>query len=92
MAAFEPDESMQAAEHKVNHLMISPNGKRFMVLHRWFQKGRKHTRLVTVNVDKTEMYNLSDDVFVSHCYWKNDQEILSFLRKKETGRGTVVTE
>ena len=84
-AAFDPDESMDGAEHKVNHLMISPNGKRFMVLHRWFQKGRKHTRLVTVNVDMTEMYNLSDDVFVSHCYWKNDQEILSFLRKKETG-------
>ncbi len=84
-AAFEPDESMAGAEHKVNHLMISPNCKRFMVLHRWFQKGRKHTRLVTVNIDKTEMYNLSDDVFVSHCYWKNDNEILSFLRKKETG-------
>ncbi|MCD8019188.1 MAG: hypothetical protein LUF92_06265 [Clostridiales bacterium] len=85
LAAFEPDESMEGAEHKVNHLMISPNGKRFMVLHRWFQKGRKHTRLVTVNVNKTEIYNLSDDVFVSHCYWKNDDEILSFLRKKETG-------
>lgn len=84
-AAFEPDESMKGAEHKVNHLMISPNCKRFMVLHRWFQNGRKHTRLVTVNIDKTEMYNLSDDVFVSHCYWKNDEEILSFLRKKETG-------
>ena len=84
-AAFEPDETMNGAEHKVNHLMISPNGKRFMVLHRWFDKGRKHTRLVTVNIDKTEMYNLSDDVFVSHCYWRNDQEILSFLRKKETG-------
>ena len=85
LAAFEPDESMVGAEHKVNHLMISPNCKRFMVLHRWFQKGKKHTRLVTVNVDRTEMYNLSDDVFVSHCYWKNDEEILSFLRKKETG-------
>lgn len=85
MAAFESNESMVGAEHKVNHLMISPNGKRFMVLHRWFQKGRKHSRLVTVNVDKTEMYNLSDDVFVSHCYWKNDSEILSFLRKKESG-------
>lgn len=84
-AAFEPNESMNGAEHKVNHLMISPNCKRFMVLHRWFQNGRKHTRLVTVNIDKTEMYNLSDDVFVSHCYWKNDREILSFLRKKETG-------
>lgn len=84
-AEFEPDETMKGAEHKVNHLMISPNCKRFMLLHRWFQKGRKHTRLVTVNVDKTEMYNLSDDVFVSHCYWKNDMEILSFLRKRETG-------
>lgn len=85
MAAFEPDESMADAEHKVNHLMISPNGKRFMVLHRWFKNGRKHTRLVTCNVNKTEMYNLSDDVFVSHCYWKNDHEILSFCRKKATG-------
>lgn len=84
-AAFEPNETMEGAEHKVNHLMISPDYKRFMVLHRWFQKGRKHTRLVTVNINKTEMYNLSDDVFVSHCYWKNDEEILSFLRKKETG-------
>lgn len=82
---FEPDVTMKGAEHKVNHLMISPNGKRFMVLHRWFDKGRKHTRLITVNVDKTEMYNLSDDIFVSHCFWKNDEEILSFLRKKETG-------
>lgn len=85
MAAFEPDETMKGAEHKVNHLMISPNGRRFMILHRWFQKGRKHTRLITVNIDRTEMYNLSDDVFVSHCFWKNDDEILSFLRKKETG-------
>lgn len=84
-AAFEHDASMDGAEHKVNHLMISPDGKRFMVLHRWFLNGRKHTRLVTVNVDKTEMYNLSDDVFVSHCYWKNNSEILSFLRKKESG-------
>lgn len=84
-AGFEPDETMNGAEHKVNHLMISPNGKRFMVLHRWFDKGRKHTRLVTVNIDGTEMYNLSDEMFVSHCYWKNDNEILSFLRKRETG-------
>ena len=52
---------------------------------RWYQNGKKHIRLVTCNIDKTDMYNLSDDVFVSHCYWKNDKEILSFLRKKDTG-------
>lgn len=67
LAAFESDDSMIGAEHKVNHLMINPSGKRFMLLHRWFNNGRKHTRLITVNVDKGEMYNLSDDIFVSHC-------------------------
>lgn len=85
MANFEPDETMKNAEHKVNHLMISPNGKKFMVLHRWFQDGHKHTRLVTANIDGTDKYNLSDDVFVSHCYWKNDEQILAFLRKNESG-------
>lgn len=73
--------------HKVNHLMFSPNGKRFMVLHRWFVGQRKYTRLVTCNVDGTEMYNLSDDDMVSHCFWKNDDEILAFENKKSTGPG-----
>lgn len=84
-ANFEPSATMQAAEHKVNHIMISPDGRRFMVLHRWFYKGRKHTRLITMNSDGSGMYNLSDNVFASHCYWKNNEEILSFLRKPGTG-------
>jgi hypothetical protein len=84
-SSFEPDVTMRGAEHKVNHLMISPDGSRFMVLHRWFDKGRKHTRLITMGRDGGDMYNLSDDVFVSHCYWKNNGEILAFLRKKASG-------
>ena len=84
-ASFEPDPSMAGAEHKVNHLMISPGGRRFMVLHRWFKDGLKHTRLVTANTDGTGLYNLSDDGFASHCCWKNDREILSYLRKAATG-------
>ena len=83
---------MEGAEHKVNHLMISPNGKRFMVLHRWFKNGEKYTRLVTCNMDGTEMYNLSDDNFVSHCCWKNNEEILSYLNKKESGKGILSYE
>ena len=84
-ANFEQRNEMQGAEHKVNHLMISPNGQRFMVLHRWFKNNRKYTRLVTVSCDGNDMYNLNDDDFTSHCYWKNDDEILSFMRKHETG-------
>ncbi len=86
-ASFEPKENMTGAEHKVNHLMISPNGQRFMVLHRWFQRGVKFTRLITCNMDGSDMYNLSDDDFVSHCCWKNDKEILSYLNKKDDGKG-----
>lgn len=86
-ANFEPRKEMVGATHKVNHLMISPSGKRFMVLHRWFQGHRKYTRLVTCNIDGSEMYNLSDDDMVSHCYWRNDDEILAFENKHKTGPG-----
>lgn len=88
-AKFQPRHEMQeeGSVHKVNHLMLSPNGKRFMVLYRWFVGSRKYTRLITCNVDGTEMYVLSDDDMVSHCYWKSNEEILAFERKKEYGPG-----
>ena len=82
---FETRNEMLNAEHKVNHIMISPDCKRFMFLHRWFKHNKKFTRLITANIDGSDMYNLSDDDFVSHCCWKNDGEILAFLRKKGSG-------
>ena len=86
---FEPRPEMLGAGtvHKVNHLMLSPNGKRFMVLYRFFVGQRKYTRLITCNVDGTDMYLLSDDDMVSHCYWKNDDEIIAFERKNDGGNG-----
>ena len=88
-ASFLPRPEMMEKEavHKVNHLMISPNGKRFMVLYRWFCGQRKYTRLITCNKDGSDMYLLSDDDMVSHCYWKNDKEIIAFERKKDGGNG-----
>lgn len=88
-AKFQPRPEMleDGSVHKVNHLMLSPNGKRFMVLYRWFCGQRKYTRLITCNVDGSDMYVLSDDDMVSHCYWKNDNEILALARKKEDGIG-----
>lgn len=84
---FEHRPEMKDAEHKVNHIMLNPSGNRFMVLHRWFDGSRKYTRLVIINSDGTEMYNLSDDDMTSHCYWKNDTEILAYARKKDSGNG-----
>ena len=88
-ASFQPRKEMleKGSVHKVNHLMLSPGGKRFMVLYRWFVGSRKYTRLITCNVDGTDMYVLSDDDMVSHCYWKNDNEILAFENKHDGGTG-----
>lgn len=85
--SFEHRKEMDGAEHKVNHIMICPNGNRFMVLHRWLDGQRKYTRLVTANTDGSGMYNLSDDDMVSHCYWKDDSTVIAFENKKGQGAG-----
>lgn len=86
---FQPRSEMQegGSIHKVNHIMINPNGKRFMVLYRWFNKSRKYSRLITCNIDGTDMYLLNDEDMVSHCFWKNNSEILAFENKYKTGAG-----
>lgn len=89
-AEFQPRPEMQETDsvHKVNHLMISPNGKRCMVLYRWFVGQRKYTRLITFDVaDGKNMYVLSDDDMVSHCFWKDNEHILAFENKKNSGTG-----
>ena len=88
-AKFKPRDEMVGSDviHKVNHIMISPDNKRFMVLYRWFKEGRKYSRLITCNIDGTDMYVLSDDDMVSHCFWRNDSEILAFENKRSTGPG-----
>ena len=88
-ADFQPRHEMkvEGSVHKVNHIMLSPNGKRFMVLYRWFVGSRKYTRLITCNVDGTDMYVLNDDDMTSHCYWKDDEHIIAFENKKDGGAG-----
>ena len=78
---------MKEGAHGVNHIMINPSGDRFMFLHRWLVNNRKYTRLITLNTDGTDIYNLNNDDMTSHSFWKNDSEILSFANKNEVGNG-----
>jgi len=85
---FENRSDMTGADHKVNHIMINPNGKRFMMLHRWISSnGEKYTRLVTADSDGNNLYNQLDDDFTSHMCWKNDNQILAFANKAKHGEG-----
>lgn len=87
LKALRPRPEMDGAEHKVNHLMIGPDGSRFMVLHRWIEGSRKYTRLVTGDCRGGGLRVLLDDDFVSHCCWKDQSHILTFAQKKGQGRG-----
>jgi hypothetical protein len=66
--------------HKVNHIMISPDGSHFIFIHRCFRKGRRIDRLICADSESGDMKVLSDNEMVSHCCWLDNREILGFLR------------
>ena len=86
ISEFKTFPSMKNAWHKVNHIMLSPNNKRFMFLHRWYLPGgKKNTRLMTCNTDGTDLYVLLDDGMVSHCWWLDNERLISYASMKEVG-------
>lgn len=85
---FHKKSNMKYARHAVNHIQIAPDANRFMFLHRWYLKnGQKKSRLLTANIDGSNLHILSDDDMVSHCNWKNNTEIIGWMNKKEMGNG-----
>lgn len=86
LAAFYPRKEMKDAFHKVNHIDISPNDKRFMFLHRWInERGQKWSRLITADLDGNNMCLLADEDMVSHCTWRSNTEIVGWMRKYALG-------
>ncbi len=73
-------ENMRNAHHKVNHIMINPSGNRFLFLHRWIKNQRKYSRLYSCQCDGSDLFSFMDFDMISHYYWKNDHEIIVFLR------------
>lgn len=88
-AEYLPRSEMKKREavHKVNHIMISPDGSKFMVLYRWFNGSKKFSRLMVCDIDGSNMRMLLDDDMVSHCCWKDDNTILAYAKKKDQGTG-----
>lgn len=89
---LKPVESMEGARHKVNHIDISPDGMRFMFLHRWVGPKGRFMRLITANADGSEMYILNGDKMTSHSYWVDETRIVSFCHTPETGDAYVMFE
>ncbi|MBR7889329.1 hypothetical protein J9B83_10280 [Marinomonas sp. A79] len=71
------------AVHKANHVMISPNGKRFIFMHRYLIGKRRFDRLFLADAETGELTLLSDFGMVSHCFWADDNTVLGYMRGPE---------
>jgi len=76
---------MDKSQHKFNHIMYSPSGKRFVFMHRWIGPYGKFSRLYTANADGSDIYCLADDRMISHYYWMDDKHLIAFARKEPIG-------
>jgi len=72
-------DSMEHAQHLVNHIMISPNGSKFMFIHRWINKGVKYHGLLLAKSDGSSIKCIIDNVMISHCTWNGDEKIIGYF-------------
>jgi hypothetical protein len=66
------------AKQYFNHLLFSPDGRRFIFLHIWLTEGgRFWARMFTANSDGKELY-LLDPGDVSHFWWRDPEHVLAW--------------
>lgn len=80
VCAQAPKPEFEQAVHKLNHVMISPDGQRFIFMHRYFVSGQRFDRLFLSDASGQHLKLLSDYGMVSHCFWVNEHTIFGYLR------------
>lgn len=96
LASVSPLESMQHAVHYVNHLMVSPDGSRFIFLHVWLPDAgntdRRRSRLMCFDLSGNTYYLVDDSAIVTHYDWLNGREILATRLHPSAGWEYVIYE
>lgn len=70
------------SKHWFNHLLVAPDGKRFIFLHRW--RGPRHTattydtRMFTANAEGKQLYVLDPYGKTSHFIWRDPKHALAW--------------
>ncbi len=99
-----PHGDWTGAKHWFNHLLISPDGSRFIFLHRW--RGKKEgrsfaTRMFTANREGGKLHVIDPYGKTSHFIWRDPQHVLAwawhpshgekfYLYEDQTGKVEVV--
>ncbi|WP_102533411.1 glycosyl transferase [Vibrio breoganii] len=74
------DKNFENTVHKLNHVMISPSGDRFIFLHRYYVGKRRVDRLLIANADGEDIRVLANFGMVSHCFWADNKTVLGYLK------------
>ncbi|HAK94518.1 MAG TPA: hypothetical protein DCM87_05835 [Planctomycetes bacterium] len=86
VAMFRPLPEFAESYHWVNHLLWSPDGARFVFLHRWCRAGQpRRTRLYTADGDGGNLRLLLDHQLVSHFVWRDARTLLAWAQHPSAG-------
>lgn len=86
-AAFKPKAEFDGKIHRFNHAQFGADAGRFAFLHRYKSADEEVglTRLMTLNLDGSELRCLSDHGLVSHYDWHGTSAILAWAHRKGIG-------
>jgi Tol biopolymer transport system component len=79
-------EAQSPDDHFVNHARFSPNGSRFVFIHRWNAQGGRRSRLYTADLSGNKQL-LMDSGVVSHYCWLDSSRLLVWGLSEENGYG-----
>ena len=74
---FENTPSMSNAFHYFNHLLFSPDGKKFFFIHAWNdENGERFTRAFIYFIENAKFEKLLPNLHVSHCCWESNNTLI----------------
>jgi len=81
-------------KHWFNHLLVSPDGKRTIFLHRWQKPaGGWFTRMFTIGLDGSDLREINPGAgMVSHFIWRDADHILAWTTHPSAGNAFYVME
>lgn len=91
------------AKHWFNHLLINPDGTRFIFLHRWRYPDKERTakyeevggwgtRMLTAAADGTDIRIIDPYNYTSHFIWRDPKHILAWTELPGKGEGFFLFE
>ncbi|MGV8096561.1 MAG: hypothetical protein AB2L24_32290 [Mangrovibacterium sp.] len=97
------DEQFTEAKHWFNHLLVNPDGSRFIFLNRWRYPDAERnlpykgvggfgTRMFTASADGTDLRVIDPYNYTSHFIWRDPSHILAWTRIPAKGSGFFLFE